>query len=166
MSTDRIDALVTEIERLRRALEAIKDTPRRDGILTCQRIASDALKGSDAVTRPMQASLGDPFYFREVIAYLHWRYKGRCAYCQSSSGPFEIDHVNPVSRGGSDEIGNLVLACKACNTAKGTQTAAEFGYRELGLIAAGSTLTGWRKQAERQQRESAQIGEILKRRDE
>jgi 5-methylcytosine-specific restriction endonuclease McrA len=30
-----------------------------------------------------------------------------------------IDHVVPVSRGGSDRVSNLALACRTCNEAKG-----------------------------------------------
>lgn len=41
-----------------------------------------------------------------------------CVYCASTDGPFEIDHVVPVSRGGSSDAGNLVLACRPCNRSK------------------------------------------------
>src|SRR6266852_3915145 len=34
----------------------------------------------------------------------------------------------PVSRGGSNRVSNLTLACHPCNVRKGNQTAAEFGY--------------------------------------
>lgn len=37
-----------------------------------------------------------------------------------------IDHVHPVSRHGSNEIENLVLACKSCNSSKGAKTPREF----------------------------------------
>ncbi len=45
--------------------------------------------------------------------------------------PFEIDHVLPRSRGGSDRVSNLVLSCHECNQRKGNQTAAEFGHPEV-----------------------------------
>jgi 5-methylcytosine-specific restriction endonuclease McrA len=32
------------------------------------------------------------------------------------------DHVVPRTRGGGDELANLVLACQPCNTDKGSQT--------------------------------------------
>lgn len=38
----------------------------------------------------------------------------------------QIDHVVPRSRGGSNALANLVLACGPCNVAKGTMTLAEF----------------------------------------
>lgn len=157
-----ISTLLEEIERLRLALQAIRDTPRKDGILTCQRIASDALRGATAsVTN--EKSLGNPDYFREVIAYLHWKWEGRCAYCGAVGE--QIDHANPVSRGGSDEITNLVLACESCNKHKGAQTIAEFGRSDLviGMISQG--LQGWRKVAEQRRRDAEMVKRIFEKPD-
>ncbi len=46
--------------------------------------------------------------------------KGVCYYCRQSIKPQELtmDHVVPVSRGGKSSKGNIVPACKACNTKK------------------------------------------------
>lgn len=42
-----------------------------------------------------------------------------CAYCEAPlSEGFEVDHVEPLSRGGSDLAENLVLACQRCNARK------------------------------------------------
>ncbi|MBK1647775.1 HNH endonuclease, partial [Rhabdochromatium marinum] len=35
--------------------------------------------------------------------------------------PLEIEHIHPRSRGGSDRISNLTLACRPCNQRKGRQ---------------------------------------------
>lgn len=67
----------------------------------------------------------------EVRAYLLLKYAYRCAYCGKTDVPFEIDHIRPRSRGGSNRISNLALACHSCNTTKGNQTAHEFGYPEV-----------------------------------
>ena len=67
----------------------------------------------------------------EVRCYLLERYRRRCVYCGCSNVPFEIDHVLPRSRGGSNRVSNLVLSCHACNHAKDNQTAEEFGYPEI-----------------------------------
>lgn len=45
------------------------------------------------------------------------RYDGMCAYCKVAPAE-SIDHVVPVSRGGSDMIGNYLPACKSCNSSK------------------------------------------------
>jgi 5-methylcytosine-specific restriction endonuclease McrA len=42
-----------------------------------------------------------------------------CSYCTASGVPLHIDHVVPVSRGGTNAIGNLVTACERCNQGKG-----------------------------------------------
>jgi hypothetical protein len=41
----------------------------------------------------------------------------KCAYCDSTE-KLEWDHLIPKSKGGSDSIENLVLACKSCNLSK------------------------------------------------
>jgi len=44
------------------------------------------------------------------------RFAGRCAYCGTSGTT--IDHIVPISKGGRDEIGNVLPACKSCNSSK------------------------------------------------
>ena len=67
----------------------------------------------------------------ECRAYLLEKFGRRCVYCGRQEMAFEIDHVLPKSRGGSDRISNLVLSCHDCNQAKGNQTASEFGHPEV-----------------------------------
>lgn len=45
----------------------------------------------------------------------------RCVYCgeQFPAEELTLDHVQPRVRGGDRSEGNLVTACKACNTLKG-----------------------------------------------
>ena len=46
--------------------------------------------------------------------------KGVCHYCGKRVPPRELtmDHIVPVARGGKSTKGNVVPACKDCNTAK------------------------------------------------
>ncbi len=67
----------------------------------------------------------------ETRAYLLLKYEYQCVYCGRRDCPFEIDHILPSSRGGSNRMANLVLCCHDCNQAKGDKTAAEFGYPEV-----------------------------------
>jgi 5-methylcytosine-specific restriction endonuclease McrA len=48
-----------------------------------------------------------------------------CFYCEKP-GPSELDHVIPISRGGSHGIGNLLPACRFCNASKSDQTIMEW----------------------------------------
>jgi 5-methylcytosine-specific restriction endonuclease McrA len=67
----------------------------------------------------------------EVRAFLLNKWQHRCAYCQQPSSRLQVEHLIPKSRGGSDRISNLVLACEPCNLAKGQRTAEEFGHAHL-----------------------------------
>ena len=67
----------------------------------------------------------------EVRAYLLEKWGRRCAYCGAENVPFEIDHVTPKDRGGSNRVSNLALCCHDCNQAKGNRTASEFGHPEV-----------------------------------
>lgn len=49
-----------------------------------------------------------------------------CAYCGTSDGAFEIDHIVPVSRGGQNDPENLCVACVTCNRAKRDRLVAEW----------------------------------------
>lgn len=46
--------------------------------------------------------------------------KGLCHYCGTATAPRELtmDHIVPLARGGRSTKGNLVPACKNCNTQK------------------------------------------------
>ena len=54
---------------------------------------------------------------------------GRCIYCTE---PFSavclptIEHLNPLSRGGTDDRSNLGASCERCNNRKGSMTHEEF----------------------------------------
>lgn len=46
---------------------------------------------------------------------------GFCIYCNQALNPFDnftVDHVVPLSRGGTSGVENLVPACSGCNTRK------------------------------------------------
>jgi len=72
----------------------------------------------------------------EVRAYLLEKWGRRCAYCKAEGVPLQVEHIVPRGRQGSDRISNLALACRRCNEAKGTRTAAEFGHPEVQARAA------------------------------
>lgn len=54
-----------------------------------------------------------------------WKRQNKhCAYCTDSADT--IDHVVPLVRGGTNYEGNLVPACKSCNSSKGGRTVIEW----------------------------------------
>lgn len=68
------------------------------------------------------------------------KFGSRCAYCgkplepgRSGDNALQIDHVHPRHLGGTDDIDNLVPACRRCNHYKKTFSIDEF-RRELSLI--------------------------------
>jgi len=67
----------------------------------------------------------------EVWNYLLAKWGHRCAYCGATNVRLEQEHLIPRSRGGSDRVTNLTIACRPCNERKGSQTAAEFGFPHL-----------------------------------
>jgi hypothetical protein len=62
----------------------------------------------------------------EVREYLLAKWDRTCAYCGVRDVPLNIDHIHPRSRGGSDRISNLTLACVPCNQAKDARSVEEF----------------------------------------
>ncbi|MGB5595994.1 MAG: RNA-guided endonuclease IscB [Crocosphaera sp.] len=60
-------------------------------------------------------------YGWEVREYLLAKFNRTCQYCGATNKPFEVDHIQARSKGGSDRVSNLTLACHDCNQAKGNQ---------------------------------------------
>ena len=55
---------------------------------------------------------------------------GKCAYC---GGAYEaIDHVVPLSRGGTNYIANIRPCCTTCNSSKGSKLLSEWPGRRYG----------------------------------
>lgn len=47
----------------------------------------------------------------------------KCIYCGVDiKESYSIDHIIPLSKGGRNDIGNIDLVCKPCNTKKGTRS--------------------------------------------
>lgn len=56
------------------------------------------------------------------VDLLYRSQKGKCWHCgKSIESGYHIDHLIPLSRGGSNWPNNLVLACPSCNLSKGAK---------------------------------------------
>lgn len=64
----------------------------------------------------------------EIREYLLEKYRRVCQYCQGQSGNhhLEVEHIHPRSKGGSNNLSNLTLACHTCNQAKGSMDIREY----------------------------------------
>jgi hypothetical protein len=56
----------------------------------------------------------------QVRAAIITVYKKTCQYClrEYEEACLQVDHIDPISRGGSDSLLNLTLACESCNCRK------------------------------------------------
>ena len=63
---------------------------------------------------------------RKVIyAALVGRDGAKCNQCGALDPKLQIDHIHPVSLGGTNELANLQLLCRACNQKKSNKYAEE-----------------------------------------
>ncbi len=62
----------------------------------------------------------------EVGEYLLAKWGRVCAYCDRTGVPLEKEHILASSRGGTNRVSNLTLACRPCNQAKASRDVREF----------------------------------------
>jgi hypothetical protein len=62
----------------------------------------------------------------EIREYLLEKWERKCAYCGKEGVPLQIEHIEPKSKGGSNRISNLCIACEECNQSKGSLSIEEF----------------------------------------
>jgi 5-methylcytosine-specific restriction endonuclease McrA len=62
--------------------------------------------------KPVRTTI--PQKFKE---YIFQKYNSRCNFCGSNIN-LQIDHLIPISRGGTDDLDNLQLLCIDCNKLK------------------------------------------------
>ena len=52
-----------------------------------------------------------------------------CQYCGRSGVELEVDHIQPLASGGTNDLDNLITACKDCNRGKRDMPVLPEGYR-------------------------------------
>jgi len=121
---NKVDTIITEVKKLIKIMPVTK--------IRVELTAFDTQKMANPDIQGKEYQQGTLFGY-EVKEYLLLKYSHKCVYCEGKKGDpvLEIDHVIPTSRGGSDKISNLVIACKTCNQQKGSRTAKEYGFPNI-----------------------------------
>ncbi|NEO36527.1 MAG: HNH endonuclease [Moorea sp. SIOASIH] len=65
-------------------------------------------------------------YGYELREYLLEKWNRKCAYCGTTGTQLEIEHIKPLSKGGSNRVSNLAIACHSCNQSKSDQEIEQF----------------------------------------
>lgn len=58
--------------------------------------------------------------YKSTLNKLLHKYNFQCVVCEAADN-LTIDHIKPVSKGGSDDYINLQIMCKNCNSKKGAK---------------------------------------------
>lgn len=86
----------------------------------------------ETINRGQFIRLNNALSRRMVLEYLLKKFDYRCAYCGNPDDNFEVDHIIPKSKRGTEHIYNLVLSCHKCNLRKSTSSWIRFGAPSLG----------------------------------
>jgi 5-methylcytosine-specific restriction endonuclease McrA len=117
----RVDTCASRVSRLRR-LAPVTHLAQELVRFDTQALQAQA-EGRSLETLDHQR--GTLFGF-EVGEYLLAKWGRACAYCDAAGVPLEKEHILARSRGGSDRVSNLTLACRPCNTRKAARDVREF----------------------------------------
>jgi hypothetical protein len=105
----RIQNVVTWVERLRRFAPIIVIS------LELVRFDIQLMERSDITGMEYQQGTLAGWEAREYLL-LKWSY--RCAYCKKEAARWEVDHIIPRSRGGSNRIGKPLKDAAAVNSTR------------------------------------------------
>ncbi|MCF7851623.1 MAG: HNH endonuclease [Simkaniaceae bacterium] len=123
----RVDNILTFVKRLQ-TLAPISSTALETVLFDMQEIQNSEISGK-------LYQQGELMGY-EIREYLLEKWGRKCAYCSAKNTRLEIDHIVPKSKGGSDRVSNLTIACRACNLKKANHTLEDFLHKNKNLYSA------------------------------
>ena len=91
-----------------------------------RRANSDRANANTQRRRALKAQNGGTYTDADIKAKYQLQ-QGRCYYCACGlDKKYHIEHMTPISRGGTNWPDNIVLACATCNCQKHNKTVEEF----------------------------------------
>lgn len=77
-----------------------------------------ALKSAHRHIRRAHKNAAPGKYTAQDVQAQFQRQKGKCYWCHKKLTTYHVDHIIPLSRGGSNWPDNIVMACPTCNCSK------------------------------------------------
>ena len=113
----RVDTLMTWVHRFRRLAPV--------GRITQELVRFDLQLMENPEISGVEYQQGELQGY-EIREYLLEKWGRTCAYCGAQNVPLEVEQIQPRSKGGSDRVSNLTMACHSCNQAKGNGDIRDF----------------------------------------
>lgn len=120
----RVDNIYSLIKRLSKLVSISS--------IAIETVRFDSQKLQNPEISNVEYQQGELFGY-EIREYLLEKWGRKCAYCGLENTRLEIDHIIPRSKGGSNRISNLIIACQNCNIKKANTTIQDFLIKDSAL---------------------------------